>query len=236
MSKVKTPVRDLIVGTVCIAAVLASIACAAVPAGAEEASTELLQLADARSQYREAIWGLWTHRRLPSVAPTVAVASTPLRQDAPERVAVPDLPSIRSVSTRVSTTVDASDVRSATAPVPPTAEISRPAEVRRVLASMGPDAAGRLAAADSGMRLVLQVGSFLDVGNARALALRLSDRYAGVYTSRYDHHGRTFHRVRIARFSDSNELAGVEHALRSNGQTPLRILTPERPDFLSYQR
>ena len=70
----------------------------------------------------------------------------------------------------MSTTVDASEVRCAIAPVPPAAEISRPAEVRRVLASMGPDAVGKLAAADSGMRLVLQVGSFLEVANARALA------------------------------------------------------------------
>ena len=220
------------VGNAWTSAVVVSIACVAVPAGAEDASTKPVQLADARGQYREAIWGLWTHRRLPSLAPTVAAASSPVGHAAHGSVAVPDVPSIR----RVSTTVDASEVRCAIAPVPPAAEISRPAEVRRVLASMGPDAVGKLAAADSGMRLVLQVGSFLEVANARALALWLSERYAGVYTSQYNHYGRTFHRVRIARFSGGHELDGVEHTLRSNGHAPLRILTPERPDFVSYQR
>ena len=200
---------------------------------APQPPAEPVQLADARGQYRESIWGLWTHRRLPSLAPTVAAASSTVGHAADGSVALPDVPSsIR----RVSTTVDASQVRCAIAPVPPAAEISRPAEVRRVLASMGPDAVGKLAAADSGMRLVLQVGSFLEVANARALALWLSERYAGVYTSQYNHYGRTFHRVRIARFSSGHELDGVELTLRSNGHAPLRILTPERPDFVSYQR
>lgn len=215
-----------------MAGLLTSLAMGPLPAVADQSPVAVV---DARQSYRGSIWGFWRGRRTSAARATQALSTQPpLHKPRAEPAAVRVVSSIDDVSA----TVRAASRPPASLPIlaPPPSEISQPSEVRRLLAAMGPDAAGRLAAADAGMRLVLQVGSFVQSENAHALELRLARSYAGVYTSRYDHHGRVFHRVRIAQFAGSEQLDAVENSLRANGYDPLRILTGERPDLASHRR
>ena len=109
-------------------------------------------------------------------------------------------------------------------------EVSDTGAVQQIMRALSPETVERLAMAGHGMRLVLQVGSFVQRGNAEALYLKLSRRFPGAYMSLYNHRGTLFHRVRIGNFSGADQLDSVHLGLYGAGYSPLRILTAEKPD------